>query len=68
MGLPDMDGAGVLAAIEKIDPSLPVILSTGQADRDELEHLLNRPNVGFLLKPYESDVLIAKLAAAIARQ
>jgi FixJ family two-component response regulator len=39
-------------------PSLPVIFSTGHADRARLDEYLEQPNVGYLLKPYESRTLL----------
>ncbi|HKR62963.1 MAG TPA: PAS domain S-box protein [Thermoanaerobaculia bacterium] len=58
VGLPDMDGTAVYAEIAKRHPNLPVIFSTGHADRSKLEPLLDRPHVGYLLKPYETDALL----------
>ncbi|HVG23313.1 MAG TPA: ATP-binding protein, partial [Thermoanaerobaculia bacterium] len=52
VGLPDMDGTQVYVELQDTISDVPVIFSTGHADRSKIEDLLARPNVGFLLKPY----------------
>ena len=66
VGLPDMDGQVVYAHIAALHPKLPVIFSTGHADRGKLEELLARPNVSYLLKPYEADSLMDALAQVMS--
>ena len=61
VGLPDMDGTRVYAAIAELYPHLPVIFSTGHGDQSKLEEHLTKPNVGFLLKPYEVETLLETL-------
>nr|MDQ3280687.1 PAS domain S-box protein [Acidobacteriota bacterium] len=68
VGLPDMDGQAVYSRIAALQPSLPVIFSTGHADRGSLEEMLARPNVSYLLKPYEADALMETLARVMAAQ
>jgi PAS domain S-box-containing protein len=58
VGLPDMEGTTVYEAIAAKMPNLPVIFSTGHADRAMLDAVLELPHVGYLLKPYESKVLL----------
>jgi two-component system cell cycle sensor histidine kinase/response regulator CckA len=58
VGLPDMDGTAVYDAIAAKMPNLPVIFSTGHADRALLDSVLELPNVGYLLKPYQSNILL----------
>jgi CheY-like chemotaxis protein len=65
VGLPDMDGHRVYASIASTHPSLPVIFSTGHADRGQFEELLVRPNVEYLLKPYEGEALMDALARVL---
>jgi PAS domain S-box-containing protein len=66
VGLPDMDGAVVYQSICERFPSLGVIFSTGHGDRARLDEALSRPNVRFLLKPYEADELIDALLCVMA--
>ena len=63
--LPDGDGTSVYASIAAMHPALPVIFSTGHADRAELEVLLSLPNISYLLKPYELEALLDVLAEVI---
>jgi two-component system, cell cycle sensor histidine kinase and response regulator CckA len=58
VGLPDMEGTTVYEAIAAKLPHLPVIFSTGHADRGRLDTVLEHHNVAYLLKPYESNVLL----------
>ena len=62
VGLPDGDGTSVYASIAAMHPTLPVIFSTGHADRSELQVLLSLPNIYYLLKPYEIATLLEILA------
>ena len=58
VGLPDIDGTQVFTTLGSALRNVPVIFSTGHADRTKLEALLARPNVGFLLKPYKHAELL----------
>jgi PAS domain S-box-containing protein len=62
IGLPDVDGITVYGDIHERWPHLPVLFSSGHGDSAQLEHLLARPNVGFILKPYDFDAVRQKLA------
>lgn len=61
IGLPDIDGTKVFAAIAEKYPGLPVVFSSGHADQSKLEKFLLDPHVGFLLKPYDVDTLLTTL-------
>ena len=66
IGLPDMDGQTVFAGIASLHPKLPIVFSTGHTDRSQLEELIARPNVGYLLKPYDADALMEELTRTMA--
>jgi CheY-like chemotaxis protein len=56
--MPDIDGVEVAARIQRIDPAVPVIFTTGAIPRDD-PHMLSLANEGFLLrKPFFPDQLI----------
>jgi Response regulator containing CheY-like receiver, AAA-type ATPase, and DNA-binding domains len=57
-GLPDIDGIEVSRMLAARWPNLPMVFSTGHGGRDDLEELLQKPNVGYLLKPYDVDTLL----------
>jgi PAS domain S-box-containing protein len=61
VGLPDMDGTSVYTALAERYPDLPIVFSTGHADKGKIDSLLERPHVAFLLKPYESSALLGAI-------
>ncbi|HEX2832215.1 MAG TPA: PAS domain S-box protein [Thermoanaerobaculia bacterium] len=66
VGLPDVEGTVLYETIARQHPTLPVIFSTGHADRSKIEGLLGRPHVGFLLKPYDVANLLEVMREVIA--
>jgi signal transduction histidine kinase len=56
--MPDLNGDEVLREIREVDPELPVILSTGFAERDVRALLDGQKNVELLQKPYELRELV----------
>jgi PAS domain S-box-containing protein len=67
VGLPDMDGLHVYNAVAAMCPELPVIFSTGHADRSNVDALLTRPDVAFLLKPYDPATLLSTMREVMNR-
>lgn len=61
LALPDMPGREVFAAIERLAPRLPIVFATGHMERDPLEAMTTRPDVTYLLKPFEFDALTAAM-------
>jgi two-component system cell cycle sensor histidine kinase/response regulator CckA len=66
IGLPDIDGTKVFAQIMRSHPKMPVVFSSGHADESKLEAPLALPHVGFLLKPYDIDTLLAALDRVVS--
>ncbi|HEV8659690.1 MAG TPA: PAS domain S-box protein [Thermoanaerobaculia bacterium] len=66
IGLPDIDGVTIYHDIHRRWPELPVLFSSGHGDSTKLETLLERPNLGFILKPYDFDAFRAVLSAISA--
>jgi CheY-like chemotaxis protein len=62
VGLPDVSGITVYGEIARRWPSLAVLFSTGHGDEKLLTHVLGRPKVGYLLKPYDSTTLLDAIA------
>ncbi len=67
VGLPDIDGKEVYRKVMRIHPDLPVIFSTGHADRGQLDELSPGGEVFYLLKPFDVDLLIETIHSAVAR-
>jgi PAS domain S-box-containing protein len=65
IGLPDLDGITVYAEIHRRWPTLPVLFSSGHGDSAKIEDYLARPNVGFLMKPYDFEAVRLKLAEIV---
>ena len=66
VGLPDLDGKEVYRKVMRMHPDLPVIFSTGHADRGQLDELSYEGEVFYLLKPFEVDLLIETIHSAVA--
>jgi two-component system cell cycle sensor histidine kinase/response regulator CckA len=64
-GLPDVDGVEVCRAILARWPDLPIIFSTGHGNRADLGEMLERPNIGHVLKPYDFHTLAAILEQVV---
>jgi CheY-like chemotaxis protein len=59
--MPHMDGAECLKALRTLDPSVPVLLSSGFSEHESTDALLSLGLAGFLQKPYKASTLLAKL-------
>jgi len=59
--MPGMNGFQTLRALRKIDPGLPVLISTGYSDRDAAAALVDEGADGFVNKPYHIETLAAQL-------
>jgi two-component system OmpR family response regulator len=61
--LPGIDGVALTILI-KANPNLkhiPVVMLTGDATRETIERSMNAGAVGFLVKPFDRNALVAKL-------
>lgn len=61
LGLPDMDGIGVLKRVRERDPDLPVLLLTARAQLDDKITGLDSGADDYLAKPFEMTELFARL-------
>jgi len=59
--MPGMNGFQTLQAIRSIDPDVPVLITTGYADRAASQSLVSEGADGFVNKPYHMEVLAAQL-------
>ncbi len=51
--MPDMDGSETLRELKKIDPSVPVILTSGYSEQSSKDRVNQQEIAGFLQKPYK---------------
>ncbi len=68
VGLPDMSGSDVFWILRKDFPRLPIVFSTGHADKMALGSALTQPRVAFLVKPYSTDTLFDAITEVIEVQ
>jgi two-component system, cell cycle sensor histidine kinase and response regulator CckA len=61
--MPRLDGVDALLEIRKLRPQLPAIISSGYSD--QMPALVSLEGVRFLPKPYELDLLLATVRAAL---
>lgn len=67
VGLPDIDGTEVYREINTTHPLLPVIMSTGHADRTRLDQLSPGRPMFHLMKPFEVEALLDMIRVALRR-
>jgi len=66
LGLPDMDGGDALLMMRGVC-DVPVIVATARDDETEIVRLLNAGADDYLVKPFSSEHLAARLAAVLRR-
>jgi PAS domain S-box-containing protein len=62
LGMPGMSGIEALARIREIDPSVPVLLSSGYSETEMRRRSEGLPVAGFVQKPFTAKALRDKLA------
>ena len=66
--MPGWSGARTLLELRGIDPELPILISTGHADRVANDSLLQDGADGFVSKPYGIDTLARALETRAGRR
>jgi DNA-binding response OmpR family regulator len=66
LGLPDLDGADVLALI-RAQGDLPVVVATARDDDREIVRLLNAGADDYLVKPFSAAQAMARIRAVLRR-
>jgi len=62
--MPGWSGAQTLVELRAIEPDLPILISTGYADRASTDSLTRDGANGFVPKPYDMQTLERQLEAA----
>lgn len=65
LGLPDIDGESVCRSIKKIDDKISVIILTARNTTEDQVRGLNLGADDYLTKPFESDILLARIRARL---
>jgi two-component system, OmpR family, KDP operon response regulator KdpE len=66
LGLPDLDGLELLRMLRAVSP-VPVIVATARDDDDSVLRALNSGADDYVLKPFRSDQLEARIRAVLRR-
>ena len=66
LGLPDLDGADVLAMVRAVS-SVPVLVATARDDEREVIRLLNAGADDYIIKPYSAAQVQARIRAVLKR-
>ena len=61
LSMPKMGGEEALAAMQDVNPDVPIILSSGYDEKAAMEGLAAGGTVSFMQKPYELDNLVDRL-------
>jgi DNA-binding response OmpR family regulator len=64
--MPGADGAEVLARLRAVDPTVAVVMLTGNGDHDLARRLLRSGAVDYVPKPFDLDMLEGVVATAVA--
>lgn len=67
MVMPGRTGEDVFAEIQQRRPGLPVLLTSGYAQEEVTERLIEQGAAGMVYKPYKSDLLAARIRQALDR-
>jgi len=65
MSMPGMDGAETVAALRRVRPDLPAVLTSGYGEDETLARYEHEPKPGFLGKPYNPEGLVAAVRAIL---
>ena len=63
--MPVLDGGEVFNELKKIDPTAPIVLSSGFAEQDKIGGMLARGLRGFLPKPYTRAKLLSQVRSTL---
>ena len=66
MTMPRMGGEEAFREMRRIDPGVPVILSSGYNEQDAVNRFTGRGLAGFIQKPYRMKALAEKINQALA--
>lgn len=67
LGLPDMDGKDVITAIRQWS-QVPIVVLSVRSDDDEVAKALNMGADDYIIKPFNADVLLARINANLRKK
>lgn len=66
LSMPEMTGEDTFYLLRQINPNVPVILSSGYDEKEAKKRIADAGQADFLAKPYDVDILSAKLRGYVA--
>ena len=67
MGMPDMTGEEVAYKIREIDPTMPILISSGYDEESLMEQIQLSERIAFVKKPYLIDTMIQSIKQNIKK-
>jgi DNA-binding response OmpR family regulator len=65
VNMPEVSGDEVLDRLRAIDPTVPIVMLTGDADEELVRSFLQRGALDYVAKPFQLDTLERIVAAAV---
>ena len=65
ISMPEISGEEVLDRLHAIDPTVPIVMLTGNADEELARRFLRRGALDYVSKPFQLDTLERIVAAAV---
>lgn len=65
--MPEMNGPDTMKVLRKTKPDLPIIFISGFAHEDVIAQLTAEPNVAFIPKPIDSELLLKAIRQSLAQ-
>jgi signal transduction histidine kinase len=59
--MPNLDGGKLAEAIRGLNPHVPILVASGYAEEEAMKHFTQSNISGFIQKPFQVEVLIAKI-------
>ena len=63
--MPGMDGIELFKALKRVDPDIPVIMTTGYPAEDTAAQLVKLGATAYITKPFEANVMKSTVAKAL---
>jgi len=65
MLMPEMDGEATFKLLRRIDPLLPIMLTSGFVQEEKSARLMQQGALGMIYKPYKSEILLRRIRRAL---
>ena len=66
--MPEMDGIAASKEIRDIDPNIKIIIVSSSQDAEKVKEAISNGAIGYIVKPYDRDKLMHRIAKAIGKE